>query len=51
MNWNKIFLFEFDNIIGEPPPSVVWYMDNHLLDQTFIANEKGAVQNTLTIQR
>ena len=36
---------------GEPPPSVLWYMDDQLIDKTFIANEKGAVQNTLTIQR
>ena len=37
--------------LGEPPPSVLWYMDDQLIDKTYIANEKGAVQNTLTIQR
>ena len=36
---------------GEPPPSVLWYRDNTIIDKTYIANEKGAVQNTLTIQR
>ena len=36
---------------GEPPPSVLWYQDSTLIDKTFIANEKGAVQNTFTIQR
>jgi len=36
---------------GEPPPSVLWYRENEILDKTYIANEKGAVQNTLTIQR
>jgi len=36
---------------GEPPPSVLWYKENQIIDRTYIANEKGAVQNTLTIQR
>jgi len=36
---------------GEPPPSVLWYRDSTIIDKTYIANEKGAVQNTLTIQR
>jgi hypothetical protein len=30
---------------------VLWYQDSTLIDKTFIANEKGAVQNTFTIQR
>jgi hypothetical protein len=38
-------------VSGEPPPSVLWYQDSTLIDKTFIANEKGAVQNTFTIQR
>ena len=38
-------------LAGEPPPSVLWYRDNAIIDKTYIANEKGAVQNTLTIQR
>ena len=39
------------HLTGEPPPSVLWYRDNTIIDKTYIANEKGAVQNTLTIQR
>ena len=38
-------------ISGEPVPSVLWYRNNVLIDKTFIANELGTVQNTLTIQR
>ena len=29
---------------GEPPPSVLWYRDTTIIDKTYIANEKGAVQ-------
>ena len=34
----------FDIITGEPPPSVLWYRDTTIIDKTYIANEKGAVQ-------
>jgi hypothetical protein len=37
--------------IGDPHPSVLWYKNDELIDKTFIANEKGVVQNTLTLPR
>ena len=36
---------------GDPAPGVVWYRGNQIYDKTFIGNELGVVQNTLSIQR
>lgn len=47
----SVFIFILIVALGEPPPSVLWYRDSTIIDKTYIANEKGAVQNTLTIQR
>ena len=37
--------------LGDPAPGVVWYRGNQIYDKTFIGNELGVVQNTLSIQR
>ena len=36
---------------GEPLPSVVWYMDDKLLDDTYQQTFEGVVKNDLTIRR
>ena len=46
-NWNPYFLI----VSGEPLPSVIWYMDDKLLDDTYQQTFEGVVKNDLTIRR
>ena len=41
----------FFSILGEPLPSVVWYMDDKLLDDTYQQTYEGVVKNDLTVRR
>jgi hypothetical protein len=36
-------------IIGRPRPEVTWWLDERLLDQTFVATSESVVQNVLVI--
>ena len=38
-------------VSGEPLPSVIWYMDDKLLDDTYQQTFEGVVKNDLTIRR
>lgn len=36
---------------GKPPPSLIWYRDNQLIDDSFtVDNESERVENILTIE-
>ena len=53
INWLRILciiIFSY-SILGEPLPSVRWYMDDKLLDETYQQTFEGVVKNDLTIRR
>ena len=53
VNDDTLFCFSilFNSILGEPLPSVRWYMDDKLLDETYQQTFEGVVKNDLTIRR